>query len=158
MSETPDSHPELGVDPDSPPLHRQPVALALVFAGGVVGTGVRYWLEKTWPAASGAWPWATFGINLTGAFILGLLLETLARLGPDDGWRQRIRLLAGTGLCGAYTTYSAFALEISLLGRDGAVGIGIAYAVTSVVVGVLCAWLGIVVAARVLPAARETAA
>jgi CrcB protein len=147
-----DSHGELPSDPDvaalSPrPLHLRPSALAWVFAGGVVGTGLRYLVEELLPHDAAGWPWATFLINLCGAFILGGLLEGLARLGDDSGWRQRARLCAGTGGCGAFTTYSTFALEAVLLGRHGHVGMAIGYGVVSVVGGVVTAWLGIVCAA-----------
>ncbi len=140
----------LPVDPDTPPgpLHRRPAALVWVFCGGIVGTGLRYLIEEAWPTASGSWPWATFVINLSGAFLLGALLAGLARLGSDEGWRQRARLLVGTGMCGSFTTYSTFALEISLLGRDGAVPTAIAYAVVGVIGGVVAAWSGIGVAEK----------
>lgn len=146
-----DPHVELPVDPDTPgrPLHLRPSSLAWVFAGGVVGTALRYWIETLMPHDGAGWPWGTFVINLAGAFVLGALLEGLARLGPDSGWRQRARLCAGTGGCGAFTTYSTFALEAVLLGRNGHVGTAVAYGVVSVVAGVVCAWLGIVVASAV---------
>ena len=123
--------------------------MAWVFAGGIVGTALRYYIEILLPHDAAGWPWATFLINLVGAFILGGLLEALARLGDDSGWRQRARLCAGTGGCGAFTTYSAFALETVQLGRHGHLGTAISYGVVSVVGGVLLAWLGIVVAASV---------
>ncbi|MBJ7338176.1 CrcB family protein [Mycolicibacterium sp.] len=149
-----DSHVELPIDPDvssapSRPLHLRPSALAWVFAGGVVGTALRYGIEELLPHDGSGWPWATFLINLVGAFILGALLEALARLGDDSGWRQRARLCAGTGGCGAFTTYSTLALEAVLLGRNGHLVIAIGYGVVSVVGGVVTAWLGIVVAASV---------
>lgn len=149
-----DSHAELPSDPDvsaglSRPLHLRPAALTWVFAGGVVGTALRYAVENLIPHDASGWPWATFLINLTGAFILGCLLEGLVRLGDDSGWRQRARLFAGTGGCGAFTTYSTFALEVVLLGRDGHVGTAVGYGLLSVVGGVVIAWLGIVVAASV---------
>lgn len=149
-----DSHIELPIDPDasptpSRPLHLRPSALAWVFAGGVVGTALRYEIENLLPHDGAGWPWATFLINLSGAFILGGLLEALARLGDDSGWRQRARLCAGTGGCGAFTTYSTLALEAVLLGRHGHVETAIAYGVLSVVCGIVTAWLGIVVAASV---------
>ncbi|MGC4933737.1 fluoride efflux transporter FluC [Gordonia sp. DT30] len=141
------------IDPDSPaprPLHLQPVAVALVFVGGIVGTGLRYLIEELFPTHGIGWPWATFGINLSGAFLLGAVLEVLALSGPDNGWRRRMRVLVGTGFCGSYTTYSSFALETTQLGHHGAVGLGIAYAAISVVAGIGCAWLGIAAAATAL--------
>lgn len=78
--------------------------------------------------------------------MLGALLGFLALVGPDDGWRRNVRVFAGTGLCGAFTTYSTFALETTQLGHNGEPGVAIAYAVVSVVLGVLGAWAGIVVA------------
>jgi fluoride exporter len=148
-AERQDSHTELPLDPDSArPLHLRPTAWAWVFAGGVIGTGLRWLIEQAVPTSPGAWPWATFVINVAGAFVLGALLETLAMVGPDAGWRQRIRLFGGTGLCGAFTTYSTLALEVSLLGRHGDVLLGVVYGVCTVVLGIIAAWTGIVAAGR----------
>lgn len=119
-----------------------------MFVGGLIGTGVRYWAEEMVPAQHGPRPWATFGVNIVGAFILGSLLELLARLGHDEGWRQRIRLFGGTGICGALTTYSTFALEITELTRASAVVTALTYAVVSVVLGLAAAACGIAFAAR----------
>ncbi|WP_353108160.1 CrcB family protein [Gordonia sp. (in: high G+C Gram-positive bacteria)] len=119
-----------------------------VFAGGVVGTAARWAAEEQWPAHSGQWPVGTFLVNIVGAFVLGALLEGLVRRGPDVGRRRRIRLTAGTGFCGAFTTYSAFSLEISLLGKDGHPAIAVVYALVSVIVGVLAAAAGVWAARR----------
>ena len=144
-----DSHVELPLDPDSTrPLHRQPASWAWVFLGGIVGTGLRWLIEQAMPTPPGTWPWATFVINVAGAFVLGALLEALAIAGPDIGWRRRIRLFGGTGLCGAFTTYSTLALEVSLLGHHGASMIGVAYGMGSIIAGFAAAWLGIATSAR----------
>ncbi|GAB2660196.1 hypothetical protein GCM10027169_23940 [Gordonia jinhuaensis] len=131
------------------PLHRQFRAIALVLAGGLIGAVVRYLLEEQFPHSATGWPVATFSINLAGAFVLGVLLEALARLGDDSGWRQRLRLFAGTGFCGAFTTYSTFSLEAVNLFRDDAAGTAFAYLAVSVILGVVCAWAGIVAASAI---------
>jgi CrcB protein len=124
---------------------------AVVFAGGVVGTAVRAALETAFPAQPGGWPWATFAINVTGAFLLGLLLETLARRGPDEGARQLLRLGLGTGVMGGYTTYSTFAVETVRLLGAGAVLSGLGYALGTVLLGLAAALAGGRMAARLSP-------
>ena len=89
----------------------------------------------------------TFVANLLGSFVLGLLLEALARAGDDTGRRRRARLLLGTGFCGGLTTYSTFAVESDLLVRDGHGGLAAAYLAGTVVTGLVAAVLGIAVAA-----------
>ncbi|OHT82632.1 camphor resistance protein CrcB [Mycobacteroides saopaulense] len=121
-----------------------------MFLGGVCGTALRFWFEQMWPASGASWPWGTFAANLSGAFILGTALEALTLLGPDGGWRQRIRLFLGTGFCGAFTTYSALALEIDTLTRNGFLLTGVAYALVSVTAGLVAALGGIAAAGRVL--------
>lgn len=124
------------------------VDLIVVFVGGAAGTALRWLAEQEWPTHAGQWPVGTFVVNLVGAFVLGLLLESLVRLGPDHGLRRQIRLAAGTGFCGAFTTYSAFALELSLLGKGGHIVLAVVYALVSVCAGVAAAWLGVHVARR----------
>ncbi|MDI9927241.1 MULTISPECIES: fluoride efflux transporter CrcB [unclassified Rhodococcus (in: high G+C Gram-positive bacteria)] len=142
----------LPVDPDSPapsrPVHAQPAAIAAVALGGLVGTGVRYAAETAYPPNSGPFPFTTLVINLTGAFVLGMLLERLALSGPDEGWRRRIRLCIGTGVLGSYTTYSSFALETVELLQDHRVLAAALYMTVSVVVGTFAAGAGIVLAQR----------
>ena len=130
-------------------IHSRPTALLWVFCGGVLGTALRFAGEILLPFEGAGWPWATFMINLAGAFILGALLEGLARSGADTGWRQRVRLFAGTGFCGAFTTYSTLALEVSFLAKGGHIAVAVGYGLGSVVAGVIAAWLGIVSAAEV---------
>jgi fluoride ion exporter CrcB/FEX len=60
-------------------------------------------------------PIATFGINVIGAFLLGVLLEFLADRSPDIGWSRRMRLAVGTGGLGGFTTYSALATGTVIL-------------------------------------------
>ena len=80
-------------------------------------------------------------MNLTGAFLRGVLLEALIRRGPDEGRRRTIRLAAGTGFMGAFTTYSTLATEAVHLGTTNHLTGAVLYAVLSLVGGVLASYL-----------------
>lgn len=121
---------------------RRLVTPALVFAGGSVGTFVRWSLESSLGSPPGAWPWATFWINLSGSFLLAVLLDTLAATGEDVGWRRYVRLGVGTGVMGGYTTYSTFAVEAVELGRAGSLGLVLLYGAGSVLLGLGLAYAG----------------
>ena len=130
-------------------MHLRWSHLALVFAGGTIGTGLRQLLVLLVPPVDGV-PVVIVGINLVGAFLLGLLLAALTRRGPDEGARLRVRLLLGTGVLGGFTTYSALATDTTVLLTGGAVGPALLYALGTVLIGALASWLGIR-AADVLP-------
>jgi len=145
---TPASTPEVpGSIPPRPP-YRDVRFVALVFFGGCVGTAIRAWLEATWPAPAGQWPWTTFLINLSGSFILGFLYAALAATGPDRGWRKATRVGVGTGVLGGYTTYSSFAVETVALAASAHTFRALAYALGSVVLGIGCASVGALLARR----------
>ena len=155
MSETPgrdrdrNGHPELPLDPDLPPStppHLTWTGVGLVFAGGVTGTAARFAAGEV-VGPWGAWPAATFCVNVVGAFFVGVLLEALGRRGPDVGVRQRLRLLLGTGFLGAFTTYSTLAVDTDLLLRDGYASVAVGYAAGTVVMGFLASVFGIWAAA-----------
>lgn len=145
-----DPHAELPDDPDEPakarPLHLSPAALGLVAVGGMAGTAARYAVTLLAPPRGG-WPVATLAVNLVGAFVLGLLLESLARRGSEDdpggASRRRLRLVFGTGFCGAFTSYSALAVDLDLLLRGGQAGTAVGYAATTVLIGFVLCCLGV---------------
>ena len=141
-----DSHSELPLDPDPGPLTL--TLILLVAAGGVLGTLARYGLSEWLPSGTG-FPRGTLIANLVGTLVLGVLLESLARRGPDAGVLRKARLLVGTGVCGGLTTYSTFAVETDLLIRAHRPGLAVSYAAITVLAGVLVAAFGIAVASRV---------
>ncbi|UYP18527.1 CrcB family protein [Rhodococcus sp. Z13] len=129
-------------------LHLRPSALVAVAVGGLIGTSARYGLGRWFPVGAGGWPVTTFAINVLGALLLGFLLEALIRSGPDTSWRQVVRLGAGTGALGSFTTYSALAVDTDLLLRDGHLLAAVTYALGTVLAGLLATGLGIALAAR----------
>ncbi|KFN09082.1 fluoride efflux transporter CrcB [Paenibacillus macerans] len=110
-----------------------------VGAGGILGTLLRYYLGK-WISGKmgGGFPYGTWAINLSGSFLLGLLSALHSRHGiPEWSW-----LMFGVGFCGAYTTFSTFGYETIGLIEQGRKRNAAVYVISSVLLGVLFAWLG----------------
>lgn len=129
--------------------HRRWSFIALVALGGALGTAARESVSLALPAADVGSVGAllpTFLVNVTGAFALGLLLEALLRLGPDDGRRQSLRLLVGTGFLGGYTTYSALAVGADQTIAAGQPALGLLYATLSIMAGAAAAFAGVAAA------------
>lgn len=115
-----------------------------VALGGALGSVLRfavalYFKERGWSAT---FPWSTFVINVTGSFLLGVLVVWLAERTP---WL----LLLGVGFCGGYTTFSTFSVETERLFAAGRLLAAFGYSVGSVVAGLLAAWLGVLLARAV---------
>ena len=102
---------------------------------GGLGSIARFALDGGIAARAGRdFPWGTLTVNVSGAFALGLLAG--ATVSADA-----IRL-SGTGLLGAFTTFSTWALESHRLGEDGRLRLGAANFAVSLLLGVGAAWLG----------------
>ena len=127
------------------PLHLCLPYLGLTLIGGSLGTAAREAISLAVSDVDGI-PVAIFGINILGAFCLGLLLSALSRMGPDVGMRQKMRILIGTGFMGGFTTYSALAADAASLLGEGRVGAGLLYGLVTVVIGGLATWAGIALA------------
>jgi CrcB protein len=106
--------------------------LAAVFAGGFAGALARAGLAEALPHGAGEWPWATFLVNIAGAFMLGYFTTRLQERLPLSAYR---RPLLGTGLCGALTTFSTLQLELLDMLDAGRAGLAAAYVVASVAAG-----------------------
>ena len=115
---------------------------AIAVAGGAVAGGaVRWVVVETFPSADGGWPWAVFVVNVVGALLLGVVLTSTAHR-TDDDTDDRVRLGAGTGFCGALTTFSTFAVDVAGFARAGDEALGAGYFVVSLSVGVAAFLVG----------------
>ncbi|MER6525226.1 fluoride efflux transporter CrcB [Streptomyces sp. NPDC001508] len=118
----------------------------LVALGGAVGAPLRYLIDRAVEARHDtAFPWGTFAANAAGSAILGALTgAALATAVP-----QEVRLLLGTGLCGALTTYSTFSYETLRLAEAGSRFFAAANVIVSVLAGLGSVYLGLAVAEAV---------
>jgi CrcB protein len=118
-----------------------------VWLGGAGGTAARYLLGSE-VAGGSQLPLVIFLINVVGAFLLGVLLERLGRARGEQERRRLVRLFAGTGFLGGFTTYSSLAIEVVQLGQAGLVARAAAYALGTVLLGAVASLAGIVAGAR----------
>jgi fluoride exporter len=110
-------------------------ALTLGLLGGV-GALARFLLDGAIATRLGRdFPYGTLAVNLSGALLLGVLAGAVS----DD---ETMRLL-GTGLLGAYTTFSTWALESHRLAEEGEGSLGAVNFALSLLLGVAAAWFGI---------------
>lgn len=116
--------------------------MLLVAAGGAAGSVCRYGATLLGTRLLGpAWPLGTFFVNVTGSFLMGVLVELLLRrLGGSDP----LRLLLATGFLGGYTTFSSFTLDAVSIWERGEGVAALGYVLASVVLGVLAVIAGMV--------------
>ena len=101
--------------------------------GGFIGSVCRYLIGLIPLSPSNGFPVKTLAINVAGAFAIGLIAAAAAK---NADISPRIVLLLKTGICGGFTTFSTFALEISDLIRGGSWAAAAAYMLLSLILGV----------------------
>lgn len=112
--------------------------LSLAIAGGL-GVVARHTVQRLVPR-TGAVPWGTFIVNVSGALVMGLLLSVLARRFTAPMWVQEALFV---GLLGGYTTFSALSAETFLLLEQRHFWAAIAYSIGSLVAGLVAVSVGL---------------
>ena len=140
-----------GREPGTPVLRRQGAAVAAVALGGAVGALARYAVGVAFPAAPGAFPLGTLGINVLGCLLMGVLVVVVTETRDAH---PIVRPLVGVGVLGGFTTFSTFAVDTEALlgagpGGPGAVATGLGYLAATVVGSVGAAAVGLAVTRRV---------
>jgi CrcB protein len=108
-------------------------AYLLVALGGAIGSVARYGAYVALAGASG-FPWGTLAVNYIGSFVIGIIAA--AEPTPDA------RLFLMTGICGGFTTFSAFSLDTVSLMREGQMSKALAYVGASLVGCLAATYLG----------------
>ncbi|MFI7219714.1 CrcB family protein [Micromonospora maritima] len=145
---------DLRVPADRSELTAHPAAvLGVIAAGGVLGALARAGVQAAVPHPPTGFPWATFGVNVTGCLLSGVLMAVLTArpAGP------LVRPFLGVGVLGGFTTFSAYAVDAQRLVTAGAAGTALAYLALTVLGALVAVAVGDTVTARLLPA-RDGAA
>ena len=114
--------------------------ILIVGLGGGVGSILRYlcqkWIYAIYPHH---FPWGTLAVNLAGCFLIGLLWGiTFKTFDSNENWK----LFLMVGLCGGFTTFSAFTLEGIGLLREHRLFLFISYVAASVILGLILTYVG----------------
>ncbi|WP_320199975.1 fluoride efflux transporter CrcB [Agrobacterium sp. rho-13.3] len=115
--------------------------IALVAIGGAIGSVARY-LVGIWGVrlAGPNFPWGTFTVNVVGAFLIGLLVEIIARRFDASA---EMRVFVVTGILGGFTTWSSFTLDAVVLFERGDIGLSLLYLMGSLVVSFAAIFAGL---------------
>ncbi len=114
--------------------------LIVIGSGSFIGGTLRYLLSK-WVQGNflSAFPFGTFTVNVTGCFIIGLISALSSRGELSQQWQ----LFLATGICGGFTTFSAFSNETLALFREGHFYYAGIYIAASVLMGIAATFAGI---------------
>jgi CrcB protein len=126
--------------------------IGVVFAGGCAGGAARYAATSGWAAPTGGFPWATFAVNVTGAFILGLVVIIAADVVPS----RYLRPLLGTGFCGGLTTFSSVVVATDQLFAHGHARTAVSYLLATIAAGLAACSLGLLLGRAIAANRRRT--
>ena len=105
------------------------IEVLAVALGGAIGSALRYLASGAFVRQGIEFPWGTFTVNVTGALLMGFLARYFA---PSHG-SPLLFLALTVGICGGYTTFSTFSLEMFTLVERGAAARAVTYALASIV-------------------------
>jgi CrcB protein len=113
----------------------------LVALGGALGSLARWALSGWLLHLTPGWrfPLGTFIVNLAGCLVIGLLGGLIVK---HDFFSPEGRIFLLTGICGGFTTFSAFGLETFYLLRRHETLVAGGYVAASAGLGILAVWIG----------------
>lgn len=121
--------------------HAPWAVLTVVSAGGALGATARYGLGEVFPAAPDGFPWGTFGVNVSGCLLIGVLMALVTGVWAG---RRLVRPFLGVGVLGGFTTFSTYVVDIHRLVDAGAAGTALVYLAGTVLAALAATWAGLV--------------
>jgi len=115
--------------------------LAAISAGGVCGALARYGLAAAWPHPPGGFAWATLVTNVSGSFLIGVLMVIVTEVVAH---RRLVRPFLGVGVLGGYTTFSTSVVDVHRAASAGHAAAALAYLAATLVGAMLAVWAGTV--------------
>src|SRR4051794_21587598 len=114
--------------------------LGAVAAGGVLGAEARYAVARLLDSPVGGWPWDTWLVNVTGSFLIGVLMAVLAGMRPPQ---RLLRPLLRGGVLGGFTTFSTAMVEVPDLLGAGRPALALLYLVGTAVPALVATAAGV---------------
>jgi CrcB protein len=127
--------------------------LAVIACGGILGSLARHALQQAWPHEPERFPWATFGVNVSGCLLIGVLMALVSLVWPG---RRLLRPFLGVGVLGGYTTFSAYAVDIQQALSADAPAVAMLYLAATLLGALLAVWAGVIGTTLVVRRRRRT--
>ncbi|WP_328398530.1 CrcB family protein [Streptomyces sp. NBC_00390] len=136
-----------GPEPSSEPFRARlrRGALAAIALGGLLGGSARYALGLAFPTPDATFPWTTFAVNVSGSFLLALLLVYVFDIWPPTRYVQPF---AAVGFLGSFTTFSTWMLDTDRLLGHGHYAAAVFNVFGSLLAGLAATTLGLAVGRR----------
>ncbi|WP_428965319.1 FluC/FEX family fluoride channel [Micromonospora fluostatini] len=130
---------DLRVPGDRAEVVARPVAvLGVIAAGGMLGALARAGAQAAAPHPPAGFPWATFGVNVLGCLLIGVLMVLVDRGRPGP----LVRPFLGVGVLGGFTTFSTYVVEVQRAVQAGALATAGTYLVATVAGALTAVWVG----------------
>jgi CrcB protein len=121
--------------------------VAAVSAGGVLGALARYGISVAWPHQAGGFGWAIWTVNVSGSFLIGVLMVLISARFPAQRF---IRPFFGVGILGGYTTFSTAMTDVQQTAAAGAPGVALLYLGATIIAALVAVWAGTALTTAVL--------
>lgn len=126
--------------------------LPVIALGGMIGALLRHLAGSTWPTPEGGVPWVTWGVNVSGCLLIGMLMVLVTEVG---GAHSLLRPFLGVGLIGGFTTFSTYSVEVNALLLDGQVALALGYLLGTAASALVAVGIGVVFARSMVRVRRR---